>query len=114
MMSLRDGLDEQQAMDAEADLLSVATISSTNNILIRPEDDLCDYFIPYNDTNKSKSQIDSIVHNLNTTLFIADADDTQDEICPQVEQNKSKESTVKVKLAETEALDDSEPESQSQ
>jgi hypothetical protein len=78
MMSLRDGLDEQQAMDAEADLLSVATISSTNNILIRPEDDLCDYFIPYNDTNKSKSQIDSIVHNLNTTLFIADADDTQD------------------------------------
>ncbi|CAG2113995.1 unnamed protein product [Medioppia subpectinata] len=69
MMSLRDGLDEQHSMDTEADTFSVATISSTNNILIRAEEDLCDYFIPY---NANKSQMDSIGHNLNTTLIITD------------------------------------------
>jgi len=112
MMSLRDGLDEQQAMDAEADLLSVATISSTNNILIRPEEDLCDYFIPFTD-NKCKSQLDSIAHNLSTTLLITDTTDAQqfESKSSKVEQNKSKESSLRVKLAETEILDDSEPES---
>jgi hypothetical protein len=77
MISLRDGIDEQRVMDvdADADLLSVATISSANNILIRPEDDSSDYFIPFDDKNESNSDIERMAQNLNSDLLIDENSD---------------------------------------
>ena len=68
MLSLRDGLDEQRAMDA--DLLSVATISSTNNILIRPEDESSDCFIPFDDKSEDNIRIDQLSDNLSPNSFM--------------------------------------------
>ena len=77
MLSLRDGIDEQRAMDADADLLSVATISSANNILIRPEDESSDYFIPFDDKNESNPEIERITNNLKTDLIFDDSESLQ-------------------------------------
>jgi hypothetical protein len=79
MISLRDGLEEQRAMDA--DLMSVATNSSTNIIMpgIRhedEEDDGSDYFTPYKQTNDSNLHLDIICHNYSPTLLVDQATDT--------------------------------------
>ena len=72
MISLRDGIDEQRVMDADADLLSVATISSTNNTMIRPEDDSSDYFIPFDDKNEFNCEIEGMPLSLNNGLLIGE------------------------------------------
>ncbi|XP_054154468.1 E3 ubiquitin-protein ligase MGRN1-like [Oppia nitens] len=114
MLSLRDGIDDQQAMDPEDDLLSVATISSTNNILIRPED-LCDNFNPSDYKSKCNQTLSSFNHNFDTNLLISGAEIPQ-QIIETKQMDKSpnmvkksheiKQMSIRVKLAETEIIDD--------
>jgi hypothetical protein len=79
MISLRDGLEEQRAMDA--DLMSVATNSSTNNIIMagirhEDEDDGSDYLTPYKQTNDSNLHLDVVCHNYSPSLLVDQATDT--------------------------------------
>lgn len=80
IMSLRDGLTEDNLM-TNADLMSVATNSSTNNMLNRDdnedeEDDGSDYFTSYDHKNDSNFHLDIISHNYSPTLLVDHGTDT--------------------------------------